>query len=398
MKLDDFSAVCHEFWDNYFKFIIGALYRGQLDSGGKVMLFPKILLCTQTKRHLVAELIGADKQYNGLIVKERKQDLIEEYLTQFEDESDGDSLFLLNASNNRISGLCLSHEIDFKIAESKFPALGLFETRVVQANGSNKCLIEFGPQFHDASFMTCILVNTNGAFLRAKYILEMLIVSKNISKDNLFKVLNKIANNDNTVKGVTTCNPESEREYIIASQLQSLYLTPHLHETTIGAFINEHPDVIKRTFNTNHFIYEPYLEWVERVDGNTDNAINPDLILLGPNGSYDILDFKTALLDKIKVTKGERNRRRFIDAVNEGVAQLANYEEYFTFDKNREYAYTKYGITVNSPHLYLVVGNYDNTKREEVEQALRPYKNITILDYDSMIQLYIAKSLSSVIS
>ncbi len=85
-----------------------------------------------------------------------------------------------------------------------------------------------------------------------------------------------------------------------------------------------------------------------------------------------------------------RKRRRFVDYVQEGIAQLANYAEYFTFEKNREHAFEKYGIKVNDPNLVLVVGHFDNANKAEIEEASRQVKgNISIMDYDSFLQLFL---------
>jgi hypothetical protein len=132
------------------------------------------------------------------------------------------------------------------------------------------------------------------------------------------------------------------------------------------------------------------MPWVEKVEQNKDEAaINPDLMIERDDGYYDIYDLKTAALDKFSLTKGTRARRRFIDYVNEGIAQLANYEEYFTFPANREVAWQKYRIKVEDPNLVLVVGNFDNVNRVEIDEASRGYRNITIIDYDSLMQLFL---------
>jgi hypothetical protein len=130
----------------------------------------------------------------------------------------------------------------------------------------------------------------------------------------------------------------SEEELLVAGQMQSMYLFPGLHETTIGEFMNQHPEVIKRVFNAMNFEYEPYLEWKEHDGTVQDAAINPDLMIQKKDGYYDIYDLKTALLQKKKLTKGERRRRRFIDYVEEGVSQLANYREYFCYEQNASHA------------------------------------------------------------
>jgi hypothetical protein len=401
MKLEEFSSICHKFWDGYFQWVQEGIYRGRVVSHGGTLLFPKLLLCTQTRNHLIVELVGADTHYHGLILKEHRQQNIEEYLSQFPDEGHEGAAFHFNTEGNRIEGGCISHEINFDEAISRFPALQLRQTRITRT-GSNECLFSFGPQFRNTSIANCVLLHTNGTFLRSKHIIEMLIVAKNYSAHDLESTLHKLVNNSSfngpTIKGVTTCAPGFEHDYLLVAQLQNLILTPHLRETTIGEFINQHPNLIYQAFQTEHFEYEPYLEWIETEEGNLDKAINPDLLFKSPRGTYDVLDLKTALLDKHKITRGERNRRRFIDAVNEGIAQLTNYAEYFKFEKNRNHAFEKYGISVHEPHLYLIVGYYDNSSRKEVEEALRPYNNITVLDYDSMIQMFLARAATANIS
>ncbi len=396
MKLSDFASACGTFWEGYFHRIEEFIRRGEVLMVGGTLLYPTLLLCTQTRNHLIAEFFGASKERRILSIKQRQQTSIREYLAQFPDEDTGNARIYLNASGSHLRNLCLSHEVNFAEAESRFPALRLLETRLVFAE-STGCLLKFGPRFSDVTLANCILINTNGAFYRAKYISDLLIVAKNVSRAGLEAILQRYVRRDRFVKGVVTCAPEFEQDYIVGSQLQSLYLTPRLHETTIGEFINQHPTFVKRTLQTDRFVYEPYLEWVDETAKGTDHAINPDLVFENKNKFYDILDLKTALLEKRSLTKGARRRRRFIDAVNEGVAQLANYAEYFQYEDNRAHALSKYDISVESPRLYLIIGHFDNTRRQEVEEALRPYKNLTVFDYDSLVQLYLATAVSQTI-
>ncbi|KTC37098.1 hypothetical protein AO265_23265 [Pseudomonas sp. ABAC61] len=182
---------------------------------------------------------------------------------------------------------------------------------------------------------------------------------------------------------------DKDRRIILASQLQNLYLLPGLRETTIGEFLKLHPEIIKKAFDTQHFEYEPSLKWVEHDGFCTDNEINPDLLIKRKDGYYDICDLKTAKLEKNRITKADRSRRRFIDYVAEGVAQLANYREYFQYPKNAALAKEKYGVEIKNPRLILVVGNWDNFNEQEVAQACRQYENLEVIDYDTISQLYI---------
>ncbi|EPU1201600.1 hypothetical protein ACVUNX_005261, partial [Klebsiella pneumoniae] len=85
----------------------------------------------------------------------------------------------------------------------------------------------------------------------------------------------------------------------------------------------------------------------------------------------------------------ERRRRRFIDDVDEGIAQLDNYEEYFTYDGNKKYALDKYNVSISEPRKILIIGNVENTVLIEVEQALRGRKDNLVIDYDSLISYYV---------
>ncbi|HBQ7350260.1 TPA: hypothetical protein L8Q33_005311, partial [Klebsiella pneumoniae] len=148
-------------------------------------------------------------------------------------------------------------------------------------------------------------------------------------------------------------------------------------------------EIICRALGYDSIVYEPSLKWVEKTKDNTDVYINPDALLKRPDGNYDICDFKKGLLKRKKITKDERRRRRFIDDVDEGIAQLDNYEEYFTYDGNKKYALDKYNVSISEPRKILIIGNVENTVLIEVEQALRGRKDNLVIDYDSLISYYV---------
>jgi hypothetical protein len=200
---------------------------------------------------------------------------------------------------------------------------------------------------------------------------------------------------EDEVKATHCVSDDNERRQLLAGHLQSLYLTQSLHETTLGEFFKLHPDIVCRAFNTDKFHYEPYLQWVEHDGTCTDEAINPDLLVRRGDGFYDIYDLKTSLVNKGNVTKGGRKRRRFIDYVEEGVAQLANYREYFKYSGNALLAKEKYEVEVRSPNLILVVGSWENSNVQEVQQACRRYPDVKIIDYDTLCHLFLGKELGN---
>lgn len=164
-----------------------------------------------------------------------------------------------------------------------------------------------------------------------------------------------------------------------------------VHETSIGAFLSAHPEIITKGLSCLNFYYEPTFPWLEHDGSVEDKFINPDLLVQRLDGHFDIVDLKLAGLEKKKLTKGQRKRRRFIDYVSEGLAQLANYEFYCSFDKNKEFIYNKYGIPVDRPKLHLVVGSQENVDPAEVREALRTYDSdrFSVIDYDSLVRAYL---------
>ena len=49
----------------------------------------------------------------------------------------------------------------------------------------------------------------------------------------------------------------------------------------------------------------------------------------------------------------------------------------------------RFGVEVDMPRKILIVGNLENSKKEEVEQALRGRSNTLVIDYDSLVSSYI---------
>jgi len=174
-------------------------------------------------------------------------------------------------------------------------------------------------------------------------------------------------------------------DYHIASQFAALYLWPGTLEPTIGKFIEQHPSIVTRPWAYTSLLSEQELAWKDGSPGDGEEAIRPDLLLRRPDGFWDIADLKTAKALRTSLTKDRRKRRRFVDYVNEGIAQLANYAEYFESPANRAHAEETLGVVVQNPALLLIVGNLENMPVEEVAEASRmlsePYQ---IIDYDTL--------------
>ncbi|WP_367103716.1 Shedu anti-phage system protein SduA domain-containing protein [uncultured Psychrobacter sp.] len=401
MLFEEYVYNIKRIFESYFKYIFEMEKEGNLDLWGNTLLYPNILLITNCSGFYVAELIGAVRKYDGLKVKIHKEKSIYRYLSQFDDsepvsnDSKLDSCVYLDSDRTYIKGLGLARNADFKVVKERFPSIELYNSILNWTGEKGKgSVISFGPNFESCLIENCVLVNRLDNLYRCKNILAAYIFKSSSPKQKLIDFFSQVLSGKE-VKGIHTIQWQLEEQLVIAGQLQNIYLFPSLHETTIGEFLKLHPETIKKAFKTEHFEYEPYLKWLEHDGTCEDTAINPDLLIKRSDGYYDIYDLKTAALAKENITKGGRKRRRFIDYVEEGVAQLVNYEEYFTYLKNAVHAKEKYGIEIKNPKLVLVVGSWENSSPEEVVQARRRYTGVEIIDYDTFCHLFIGAKISS---
>lgn len=385
MLFDKFVDETRLWWSAYFREILRAQLEGKLDSNGGKIFYPNILLATNCSGYYVAEFIGASEKFDHLSVKIHKEKSIYRYLSQFDDRKP-DAIFNFDGANNGMRFLCLAQDADFDAIKDRFPQIEFYASKLNRVGGHGSTL-DFGDNFVSCMIENCILVNRSENIYRCKSILSACIVKSTVDKTQLIDLFASTTHT-NEAKGIHTAR-DADARLVVGEQLQSMFLFPNLRETTVGEFIMRHPDVVKKAFKTNHFEYEPYLEWLEHDGTCEDYAINPDLLVQREDGFYDIYDLKTALLERRSITKASRNRRRFIDYVEEGISQLANYREYFKYPENAALAKRKYGIEVNDPKLVLIVGSWENVDADEVNQACRKYKNVSVVDYDTLCHMFL---------
>jgi len=386
MKWDEFVATTERYWGKYLARIDKLWRAGRIDAGDGTNLFPSMLLCTRTPRHYIAELVGAREGFSELAVKRQRIASAEDYFGQFRG-AESDPAILLRAARNTFGMLTLSQDITFDQVRARFPFADLYPTKIRRSGGRGSP-VAFGPGFQSCMFDNCMILNQLGEVFRAKHILNAIVVSHSVSGSELQEWLGEVQA-DSRVVGVHTCGPGLGEVLATAAQFSALYLSSSVRETTLGEFLRDHPRVLEEAARALRFVYEPYLEWVEAPEGNEDTAINPDLLVQRDDGDWDIYDLKTALLDQQTITKGGRRRRRFVDTVEEGIAQLAHYREYFSYPDNRARTVQKYDAHVKAPRLVLVVGTLENVRAEEVREASRRLGEVSVIDFDSLMQLFV---------
>lgn len=387
MLFDKFKAFTKNFWDNYFKYLTKLQADGYLYATGGTIIYPNMLLVTDCKGYYIAELMGASRKYNGLTLKIHKESSIDRYLSQFEyNGTAAEPCLHLDSHKVSFDGICISNiEKDNPDISKRFPFLDYYQTGIRRTNG-NGSLFTFGDNFISCALHNSVLVNKGEFCARAKFISGLYIFSSRISKKNLIEELEHYTKD--SPKGIYISDNDVTERKIISGQFQNTFLLQGVRETTIGEFINRHPEIIKKAFDTDHFLYEPSLNWLEHDGTCEDTSINPDLLVRRKDGKYDIYDLKTALLNNKKLTTADRKRRQFIHTVRDGIAQLGNYQEYFQYPKNAQHALEKYGVVVNNPNLVLIVGNMENYDAAEISQAGRLLPNLQIIDYDTLCHLF----------
>jgi hypothetical protein len=398
LKFNEFVDSTLYPWNKYLSTLYNYISKGKLELGTGGLLYPTLAVFTETKDHFISELLGANEKFAGLKHFAHDSPSTVGYLCQFEGQQEV-PIFNIGGRNNGISTLMLSNEVDLEAVRERFGFVAdQWKTHLVR-KGENGALFAFSENFESFHIKNCLLINRLGEIYRVKYILYAEIVSKDFPEEeyaaDLSDRLSKLAQttNDLDLFGVHYFADSSYKDYALSGQFANVFLLPELRETRIGEFLRKHSSFICRALRCKGYFYNAKFEWVEGNPNLKEKYIQPDLMLKRDNGNFDICDLKTAITYRKAITKGQHRRRRFIDYVEEGIAQLANYEEYFSFRKNADWAWSKYNVRVDNPRLILVVGNYENAPRAEIEEAIRKLKpNYQIIDYDTLNALFLGKS------
>ena len=399
MDFETFIQITHDFWEDYLRRVKNSEISKNyylIDQNGNrlskklILLYPTILLCTKTDEYFVSELLGSQSDFSCLSLKTHKTNSINTYFSLF-DIDDVEPSVEIAYNNGTLSGIWCGHDVDREALYSRFPFLAQSDApRIIVGTGKG-APIAIRNKANFTSLQNCIVVNRYSSAIRVKNLKQVDIIHSTTKARDYIEYLNKYGN-ANDLYAIQYVNTDEEEIYQVAGQFVNFYLLPGLRETTIGEFLHTHPQFIKTAFGTSRFEYEPYFTWQEGPYDSQDPPINPDLLIQRPDGHFDIYDLKTALLSKKNLTTGKRSRRRFIDYVHQGVAQLAHYAEYFTYVKNQEYALKKYNVSVVEPRLVLVVGNFENINKQQIDEASRMLKNFEIIDYDTILHLYLNAS------
>lgn len=400
MEISLFSKTCKRILDQYFKKIEGFVDNGQISINGNsepLFKYPTMIITAKTEEVFYFELVGSSPIRKPLRIKKSSIKDIEKAISlNDKNEYSGYMFNVCGNGSSLINMIIGSADSNVNIDINRFPISKYFKTNL-SYSPELKNTILFADDFVASRLSNILITSSKDNIYKARYISEMLFFHNKIDIDDLEKSLENycsIPSGAGTIDllGIYLQTDENTEKEMSATHLQNLVLLNGVHETAIGDFLYDHPDILLNALGYEDFLYETSLNWIHQVAGNHDKSIRPDLLLKRPDGNYDICDLKKGLVNRKSLTQDDRKRRRFIDPVNEGIAQLANYEEYFTYSENADYAKEKFNISVSSPNKILIIGNKDNANEIEIKEALRGTSNISVFDYESIISLYLANT------
>lgn len=403
MAFRPFGAMALASADSYFSAISEAHEKERLSTeAGHVLLYPSLLLATDAVSHYTFELIGARRHNRRLLPKTQKVPSLDVSLGQFSFDGPFDSGPKLSwppqdqgADGPVIKNLLFSCEDSEVAFDARFPGLRqLFPTVLKRVARQSQCFkaIDVRNMAGTLVIENCVLTNAIDPVVRARYINLLVAVPKATSEADFRAFMKRlfILEDGREPVGVRAVREGDGESACVAGQFMNLLLQG-AKETTLTKLLEQHSEVLLRAFDAESIAYQPLLPWVTGNPDPDEKHIQPDMIVRGRNGGWRIVEFKLPLLKKSSVTKGTHRRRRFIDPVAEGISQLYNYFDYFDHPRNVAAAESRLGGKVIDPRLTLVAGTSENVDINEVSQALRPYKPVDILDYDTLVGLYYSR-------
>ncbi|WP_185976278.1 Shedu anti-phage system protein SduA domain-containing protein [Mycolicibacterium sp. 018/SC-01/001] len=383
--------------NGYFEKVQSALSRGYIrsDAVDPVPSFPQSIVVTETPHHFAVELIGARTTPKRMRVVKRELAGVDEFLGQFEFSPESKPMINVVGNSSSFNSIAITTAAARSELERRFPGvLQLFPSQLSFMGDTFGTTIRVQPEANFFQLNDMLLANSLDRMVRIRHIRFALLVTRETTAEILQTKLEEILTvaNGSSIVGFALL-PRGEAEVVHrAAQFANLFLMNKLRETSIGTFIDQHREIILTALGASDLVSEPSLDWQVQPLDPEETAINPDLFIQREDAFWDVYDLKLALLDKKSVTTSSSRRRRFVYTIEDGIAQLAHYKEFLDNPQNARHAEEKYGVRFNEPRYTLIVGNYENIDSEKVRQAQLRLGNFEIVDYDSLLQLYLIKS------
>lgn len=359
--------------------------QGSLRSSHSIVTFTPQIRFSETPHHFIAELLGAKdlKTNKPIKIVSRSFEKIADATTYINGlhKNNGNNvpLLSLNSIKNSISWLTLSPGTDYIQIEER---LGIKLILEGLTNSTSNIALEIGNKCDKTIIQNVDLLRHENSNIYYRHIESLILVRKdNYTRKefrNWIRAEMEALFKSGKVLGITMSDDNVNQR--LAKGLFSLS-EQAISERVLDLFIQNHSDLFANALNYKRALSQIELEW-QVGDSNDPQKSIPDFFMEREDGKYHILDLKKGFLGRT-IVKGKSGRRRFIDYVGELIAQLSEYERYFSNELNKKYAMTKYGISLSSElKLIGVVGGYFESDTDEIKKVLGQYnEKITIMSY-----------------
>jgi hypothetical protein len=403
MESNAFITRCVRHCVTYFEAAQDAAAEGRMvDSNGSPVdpYYPSILLVCETPSHFAAELIGGIPTLpKELKVIRRKLPSLEAVFGLF--HTDASRSWLrgpAGGADYKFANLALLCQRDTDMFEGRYPELSQFQESVIIDDTPLRDdeafhAISVPSSFKDVWLNDCLTVNSWKGQVRARYFQSAWITERSATSSELKRRLEQHHPIGGPDTKLLTPSTSGGRSLVLkAANFASLAAIDRIGETTITRFLEMNEEILLASLGGVKLIAQPLLPW---LDGNPDpdeEAIQPDFLLIDDEEKAHLCEVKLPLLGRTSLTTGGHRQRKFISPVTDGVAQLANYKEYFSFEVHNHLLYERHGVLIDSPRSILLIGSEENYDEVEVAQAQRMLQPFELIDYDTVRALFLTRS------
>ncbi|WP_329003585.1 hypothetical protein OHA18_09745 [Kribbella sp. NBC_00709] len=359
MKPTEFVKVNGQFWGEHLKEASQHLPVSHRTELPGPMLFPRMMVLTETPDWNILELVGLSREYRTLEVRRQKLGSVEEYFGL------GTGTVVANLQGqNWFKDATIATEIGRRALDERFPgAANMLGNEVV---GPADELLKFAPGNY-STFDRTLLVHTAGDSLRAHWVFFALAIHRSEPADKYLDFLRNYSNSQPHLDPIGTISLPIDAAELKPDPFESTYLAHGLQDSTVDEFLDKHESILLSAFGATRLLRQPSLD-----------DLQPDFILERADGSHIIGRLELPVVD---VVNGKKRRRSFRTPVLDSAAELGRYAEFFATADNRSQVKSKYDVDVTDPRQLLIVPS---------QEAVVPAAGVEIVDYDTILRLHLA--------
>jgi hypothetical protein len=359
MKPTEFVKVNGQFWGEHLKEAAGHLPVSHRTELPGPMLFPRMMVLTETPDWNILELVGLSREYRTLEVRRQKLGSVEEYFGL----GAGDAVMTL-PGENLFKDATIATTAGRRALDERFPsAANVIGDEYV---GPGEELLKFAPGNY-STFERTLLVHTAGDSLRVHWVNFAIAIHRSEPADKYLDFLQTYSNARPHLDPIGTVILPVDPAVLKADAFESTYLAHGLQDSTVDEFLDKHEEILLSAFGATKLIREPAL-----------GELRPDFILERADGSHVIGRLELPVVD---TSNGKKRRLVFRRPVQDSAAELAKYAEYFTAADNRAQVKSKYDVEVTDPRQLLIVPS---------QETVTPAAGVEVVDYDTILRLHLS--------